>query len=127
MKTILVDAVFTFVSEEGVIFQELYDLLEKYPNPKVIVTNAAYEKYEQYSLNKMPYEVFTLQHDPEKTASEYFKTLLEHFGLTKDQVVYFEHNPEAVNSAESVGIVSYHYDENKKDLAALKDFLDQKL
>jgi len=39
--------------------------------------------------------------------------------------VYFEHNPEAVISAQSAGIISYHYDPEKKDLESLKEFLDK--
>ena len=127
MKTILVDAVYTFVSDQGVIFQEMHNLLEKYPNKKIILTNASDDKWEQYGLNKMPYEVFTLKHNPDKPNPIYFQKLLDHFNLTKDDVIYFEHSPEAVKSAESVGIKSYHYDENKKDLLSLKKFLDQNI
>ena len=71
----------------------------------------------------MPYEVFTLKHKPEKTDSRYFETMLQRFGLNKDEVVYFEHNPEAVMSAESVGIKSYYYNPKKKELEAVKKFL----
>ena len=53
--------------------------------------------------------------------------MLEPFGLTKDDVVYFEHNPEAVKSAQSVGITTHYYDPDKKDLGALKIFLDKNL
>lgn len=49
--------------------------------------------------------------------------MLKHFSLDKDDVVYFEHNENAVKSAESVGIRTYFYDPDKKDLEALKDFL----
>jgi FMN phosphatase YigB (HAD superfamily) len=125
MKTILVDAVFTFVSEKGEIFQEMYDLLETFPNKKIILTGANDEQFKAYGLDKMPYEVFTLKHNPEKTDSKYFEILLQKFNLDKDDVIYFEHNPEAVKSAESVGIQSYFYDENKKDLADLKTFLSE--
>ncbi|MFZ2523319.1 MAG: hypothetical protein WAW92_02945 [Minisyncoccia bacterium] len=127
MKTILVDAVFTFVSEEGVIFKEMYDLLETYKNNKIILTNASDDRFEAYGLNKVPYPVFTLRHNPEKTDPKYFETLLSTNNMTSGNVIYFEHNPEAVKSAESVGIKSYHYDEEKKDLLALKDFLSTNL
>ncbi|MDP1743843.1 MAG: hypothetical protein Q8L51_03605 [Candidatus Amesbacteria bacterium] len=127
MKTILVDAVGTFVSEEGIIYKPLRDLLDEYTNRKIILTGADYESDNKYSLNDMPYEVFTLKHNPEKTDPKYFETMLEHFGLSKDEVIYFEHNPEAVKSAESVGIKSYLYDPEKKDLEVLKKFLDENL
>lgn len=127
MKTILVDAVECFVSETGEMFQEMYSLLETYPNKKILVTGAPHEKFAEYGLNKVPYEVFTLQQNPRKTDPAYFIKLLDTFSLGKDDVVYFEHNPEAVESAQSIGVISYHYDEQKKDLEALADFLDSNL
>lgn len=130
MKTILVDAVDGFVieTESGFqIFKEMRDLLETFPNRKIILTGANDEQYKKFGLDKMPYEVFTLKHNPEKIDSKYFETMLRHFGLKKDDVVYFEHNLEAVKSAESVGIKSYYYDSEKKDMDALKDFLTEGL
>jgi FMN phosphatase YigB (HAD superfamily) len=73
----------------------------------------------------MPYEVFTLKHDPEKTNSEYYKKVLEHFNLKSKDVIYFEHNPEAVKSAESVGIKTYFWDNEKRPLRELAIFLKQ--
>ena len=128
MKTILVDAVDAFVIEDHgsfMIFKEMHDLLETFPNRKIILTGANDEQFKEFGLDKMPYEVFTLKHNPEKTDPKYFETLLEHFGLSKDDVIYFEHNPEAVKSAESVGIKSYHYNPSNKDLVALKNFLTE--
>ena len=105
----------------------MYDLLETFPNRKIILTGANDEQFKKYKLDKIPYKVFTLKHNPEKTDPKYYKTLLQHFGLSKDEVIYFEHNPDAIKSAESVGIKSYHYDQKKKDLEALKKFLVRSL
>lgn len=127
MKTILVDAIDCFCYKDGTFFREMYDLLESFTNIKILLTGANDEQFKEWGLDKMPYEVFTLKHDPEKTNLEYFQKMLEHFGLTKDDVVYFEHNPEAVRSAESVGIKSYYYDPDKKDLEALNNFLKENL
>lgn len=130
MKTILVDAVYCFVIEDGgnfKVFREMYDMLETFPNRKIILTGADDGQFKNWGLDVMPYEVFTLKHTPEKTNPEYYKKMLEHFGLEKDDVMYFEHNPEAVKSAQSVGIKSYFYDNDKKDLEALKDFLMKNL
>ncbi len=123
MKTILVDAVDAFVIEGQGIFKEMHGLLETFPNRKIILTGANDEQFKEFGLDKMPYEVFTLKHSPEKTDPKYFETMLKHFGLSKDDVIYFEHNPKAVKSAQSVGINSYYYDPDKKDLEALKKFL----
>ena len=127
MKTILADAVDAFVIEGEGIYKPLHDLLEKYSNRKIILTNANDEQMIEFGLNNMPYEVFTLKHSPDKPDPSYFKTMLAHFGLKPGSVVYFEHNPDAVKSAESVGIPSYHYDSEKKDIVALKQFLDANL
>jgi len=127
MKTILVDAVDTFVIEGEGIYKPLHDLLEQYPNRKIILTNANDEQIVEFGLTDIPYEVFTLKHNPDKSDPAHFKTMLMHFGLKPEEVIYFEHNPKAVESAESVDIVSHHYDSNKKDMMALKVFLDTNL
>ena len=125
MKTILVDAVDTFVIEGQGVFQLMFDLLEKYPNRKIILTNANDKEMVQYGLTNLPYEIYTLKHNPNKTDPKYFEKMLRHFNLQSDNVVYFEHNPEAVKSAQSLGITSYHYDAEKKELLTLKQFLDE--
>jgi HAD superfamily hydrolase (TIGR01509 family) len=130
MKTILVDAVYCFIIEnygKFEIFQEMYDLLETYPNKKIVLSGADDEQIIKFGLDKIPYELFTLKHNPEKTDPKYFEILLERFGLNKEDVVYFEHSLEAVKSAESVGIKSYFYDNDKKKLESLKSFLDKNL
>lgn len=130
MKTILVDAVYCFIiekEEKFEIFQGMYKLLESYPNEKIILSGAGDDKRALYGLDDMPYEVFTLKHNPEKTDPKYYEILLRNFNLTKDDVIYFEHNIEAVKSAQSIGINSYYYDNDKKDLLNLKEFLDKNL
>jgi HAD superfamily hydrolase (TIGR01509 family) len=129
MKTILVDAVNTTIikDETGafVQFKELFELLETYANPKVIVTNANDEQLVEFGLNNVPYPVFTMKHNPDKPDPIYFKTLLEQYNWQPTDVIYLEHNPDAVKSAESVGITSYHYDKDKRDLVELKKFIDK--
>jgi len=127
MKTILVDAINAFVLKEEGIFNEMYKMLEQYPNKKIILTGANDEQMEKFGLNDMPYEVFTLKHDPEKTDPKYFQMMLKHFNLSADDVVYFEHNEDAVKSAQSVGINTFHYDKDAKDIEALKKFIDESL
>ncbi len=71
----------------------------------------------------MPYEVFTLKHNPEKTDPKYYETMLQYFALDKDDTIYFEHDENAVKSAQSAGIKTYYYENDKKDLVGLKKFL----
>ena len=128
MKTILVDAVDAFVVETENsfgIFEPMRKMLDEFPNNKIILTGANDEQFKKFGLDKMPYEVFTLKHDPEKTNPEYYKKMLEHFNLTSEDVVYFEHNPEAVKSAQSVGIKTHFWDNEKRPLRELSIFLEQ--
>ena len=127
MKTILVDAVNAFVLNDGSIFNEMHELLEQYPNRKIILTGADDEAIEKYKLNDVPYELFTLKHNPEKTDPKYYETMLKHFNLRADDVIYFENKKDAVESARSVGINTFHYNKDTKDLIALKKFIDEGL
>ncbi len=126
MKTILVDAAKAFVVN-GKVDEDLHNLLETYDNPKVILTNANDEQLVEFGIVDMPYEVFTLKHDPNKTDPEYYKTFLDEYSLDPSDVIYFEHSQEAVESAKSLGIATFFYDPNNKDLSALKEFLDSNL
>jgi HAD superfamily hydrolase (TIGR01509 family) len=127
MKTILVDAVWAFVIKGEGIYEPMHKLLEEYPNRKILLTGADDKQMVDFGLDKMPYEVFTLKHNPEKTDPKYYEVMLKHFNLNKDDVVYFEHAAEAVKSAQSVGITTYFYDQDKKDIEGLKKFLDKNL
>ena len=127
MKTILVDAIDAFVveTENGFeIFEPMRKMLDEFPNTKIILTGANDEQFKKFGLDKMPYEVFTLKHNPEKTSPEYYKKMLEHFNLTSEDVVYFEHNPEAVKSAKSVDIKTHFWDNEKRPLRELSIFLE---
>lgn len=127
MKIILVDAAYTFTNHANEIDQGVYALLEQYPNNKIILTNANEEQMKEYGLVDLPYELFTLRHEPNKDDPEYFKKFFSEYSLSPDEVVYFEHSPAAVRSARSLGVTSYHFDDEERDLVALKEFLDQNL
>src|SRR5258706_1359392 len=127
MKTILVDAVDTFVIEGEGVYKPIFDLLKQYPNRKIVLTNANDEQMVPFSLTNLPYELFTLKHNPDKVDPSYFEQMLRHFDLKVEDVIYFEHNPEAVKAAQSLGITSYHYDSEKRDADGLQAFLDKEL
>lgn len=124
MKTILVDAINTFIIKGQGIDQEIFDLLESFPNRKIVLTNATEERMEESDFAEVPYEIFSLYNDPGKSDPNYFTMMLSHLGLKVSEVVYFEHNPEAVKSAESVGIKTHYFDPEKRDLKELRDFLE---
>lgn len=122
MKTILVDALYAFVID-GRMFREMYDVLEAFPNRKILLTGASRNRFKEVGLDSVPYEVFTLENHPDKSDPEYYRKMLLHFHLKSRDVVYFEHNTKAIESARSVGIQTHYYDPIKKDLRSLKKFL----
>lgn len=127
MKTILIDAINGLILENGTVFKDMQELFDSYPNRKIVLTSANDEQFKHFNLDKSPYEVFTLKHDPEKTDKRYFEILLEIYNIEPEDTVYFEHNQKAVETAKSVGIPTYFYDHTKEDLGALKTFIDQNL
>lgn len=127
MKTILIDAVNTFVIKGKGVFEAMYKMLERYQNKKIILTGANDEQMETFGLKKIPYKVFTLKHNPEKTDPKYYEIMLKYLNLDAQDVIYFEHDENAVKSARSVGITTHHYNKNKKDLVTLKKFIDENL
>lgn len=126
MKTILVDAVNTLIVDKT-IDQEIFNLLETYQNSKIILSNANDSEIIEFGLQNLPYKFFTRKHNPNKTDSEYYRIFLDEFKLAPGDVVYFEHNIDAAKSAESIGIKTFHFDKNLRDLAVLKNFLDNNL
>lgn len=127
MKTLLIDAAHTSISATGELLTDVLDLVASYDNPKLVVTNANPEEAKQYKLNTLPYGVYSLNHEPDKTDPLYFERLMDEFGLEPEDIVYFEHTPAAVKAAQSLKITSYHFDEIKRDIEALKAFLDANL
>lgn len=98
MKTILIDAVDTFVIKGKGVYKPLHDLLEEYSNRKIILTNANDEQMTEFGLTNLPYELFTLKHNPDKVDPKYFHQMFKHFNLKPEDIIYFEHNPGAVKS-----------------------------
>ena len=127
MKTILVDAINTLVFPDWKLDQKLYNLLEEYPNPKLVLSNANQEQIKNFWLDKIPYELFTLSHNPEKTNPDYYQKLLEEYNLSTEDVVYFEHNPDAVSTAQSIGVTTLYFDKDKRELDQVRNFLDKNL
>ena len=108
MKTILVDAWNTFVKNKN-IDSDIYKLLESYENQKIILTNANNKELFKFGIVNMPYEVFSLSHNPNKDDKLYYEKLIEKYSLIITDLVYIEHNKEAVKSAISIGIKTHHY------------------
>jgi hypothetical protein len=71
----------------------------------------------------MPYQIFSLDHQPDKTDPEYFVKMLAILWLSPEDLVYFERNSTSVAAGKSVWIRTYHYDIEKRDIAALQEFI----
>ena len=127
MKTILVDALNTFVIEGEGIDQELYNMLEEYENNKIILTNANDEQIISYGMDDLPYDLFTMKHNPDKIEPQFYVTMLENYDLEPEDVIYFEHNPAAVKSAQSIGIVAQYFDPEMRDIEEVRLFIDENL
>jgi len=130
MKTILVDAAHTLVVETPVgygVYEPLRAMLDEFANKKIVLTNADDEEAKKYGLDKVPYEVFSLKHHPEKLEKEYYEIMLKHFGLKPENVVYIEHDQDVVKSAQSAGIKTFFWVSDKRPLEELRVFLDQNI
>ena len=125
MKTILVDAWNTFVTNEG-INKDMQQLLDSYNNPKIILTNANAEELISLGIVNMPYPVFSLAHNPNKPNPEYYQKMLDHYALASKEVLYFEHHEDAVKSARYLSIDTLWLKKGSS-LQTLKQFLDQNI
>ena len=67
MKTIFVDAINGLILEDGTVFAAMQELLDTYPNPKIVLTGADDEQFKRFHLDQSPYPVFTLKHNPYRT------------------------------------------------------------
>ncbi|MDC0506219.1 HAD-IA family hydrolase [Candidatus Gracilibacteria bacterium] len=126
MKTILVDAYNTLVTDEG-INQDMYQMLEKFENKKIILTNADTEKQVELGLVDLPYEMFTMSFNPFKSDPNFYTTMLDEYNIAVGDTIYFEHNKEAVESARSVGIQTFQYDYENRNVDAVERFLTENL
>lgn len=109
MKTILVWAINTLVSENWDVNVEIQSLLNGYENNKIIVTNANESEISTLWLNTLGYKLFSLAHEPNKINPLYFDILLKTYNLLPKDAVYFDSSDEAVKAAESIWITSYKF------------------
>lgn len=123
MKTILIDAVHTFIDSNGIIDTKIEDILDAYELPKIIVTNASVETFQKLAMDLLPYPVFTLSGEPRKSNPEYFQMLMQEYNIFPDECLYFEHDKEALKAAQQLGIKTHYFDSEKKDYTSLQEFL----
>jgi HAD superfamily hydrolase (TIGR01509 family) len=121
-KVILIDAINTLVIKDFGVDSQLQEILDGLSNKKIILTNANDEQIAEH-LQNMPYEIFTLKHNPEKTDGGYYEKFLEQYNLKPEQCLYIEHNKDAVKKAKESGIQTLWFDKEKRDLEEINKFL----
>jgi hypothetical protein len=84
-----------------------HKILEKYENRKFVLTHASGGAHASTKESEREYEIFVLQHEPEKTDRARHEDMLKHFGFIKDD--------KAKKSR----------DRGLKTLKELKEFLDE--
>jgi FMN phosphatase YigB (HAD superfamily) len=127
MKFILVDAVHTLIDSNFNVDQEMFKMLESFQNQKIIVTNAGGESLERIEKLGILYPIFTLCRNPEKINSDYFRQFMMQYDCKNSDLLYFDHNILAVKAAEIVGIKSFHYEVEKRNIEEVKNFLTDNL
>ncbi len=122
IKVILVDAINCLINKNDGINKELADYLNNL-NKKIIVVSNAEKDSIKHQLKDYDFEVFSLNKNPEKSNSLYFKTLLKNYNLSQNEILYVDHNKENISSAKNLGINSELYKNNSQ----IKKFIDENL
>ncbi|UZE94271.1 MAG: HAD hydrolase-like protein [Candidatus Pacearchaeota archaeon] len=129
VKAILIDAIHCLFDENRKINKELLDSLITYDMSLIIVTNANLEDKKNKPLTELinkfkeKIEIFTCFNNPSKKDSKYFEMLLKEYNLKPDEVIYFDHSTDNINSARKIGINSKLYKSPKQ----IKKFIEENL
>ena len=119
IKAILVDATFCLIDPKKGINNELAEIV-KGTHKIIIVLSNSDEKEIKQKLGDYNFEIFSLNNNPNKENSKYFKLLLEKYHLNSQEVIYFDHKKDYVNSAKEIGINSVVYKNNNQ----IKEFIE---
>lgn len=100
-------------------------ILDEYKCKKIVVTNASQDKLEKMviDLSQLSYEVFSLESKPRKEDKAYFHELMKKYNLDCEELILIEHNIDAVEAAESVGIKSLLFHKEVRDYNLVERFL----
>ena len=125
IKTILIDGINTLFDSERTLNEELLKTINKFNAKKVIVTNIIRKDPKNQTIVKTAKEnnldLFTLEGNPEKTNPKFFKQLLEEFHLNPEEIIYFDHKEENLESAKKAGIKKIQLYKNNKQI---KEFIE---
>lgn len=128
-RLILVDGMHCLYDKDFNLNNELYEEIKKLNTHYIVVVNNYKEKAEKLVKNTNPnYETnwgaFSLEEKQiKKDNPEYFKKVVEKYGLSAKEIIYFDHDEKNVETAKKLGILSMHYKDNK----SIKKFLEENL
>ncbi|MEI6144359.1 MAG: alanine--tRNA ligase-related protein, partial [Candidatus Berkelbacteria bacterium] len=109
VRTILIDGMHCLYDENFEINQTLLEILNSKNTRKILVVDGYREKAKEL-LKVFDIECFSLEEEKiTKTNPEYFKKLFEKFDLKSEDVIYFDHSQENIDSAKSLGILTELY------------------
>jgi len=107
--TILVDGMFCIYDKEFNVNEKLLEIINGFDAKKILVVNGFREKGRE-ALEGNGFEAFSLEEEKiKKDNQEYFKTLLSKYNLKPEEVIYFDHDENNVETAKQLGIISMHY------------------
>jgi len=107
-RVILVDGMECLYDENFKINRELLDIIHSFNSHYILTINGFKEKGRNLVKNTnydTNWEAFSLEERGiKKDDPKYFKILLEKFNLNPDDILYFDHSKDNINSANKFGI-----------------------
>ena len=115
VETVLVDVINCLIDKDKGLNKELAEYLNNTSKKIIVVTNAD-KKETLEKIKPFNFEVFTLNNNPNKDSTEYFKKLIQHYKLNPDLTIYFDHKKERLDSANKSGIKNTITYKNNKQI-----------
>lgn len=128
-KVILVDGMHCAYDKDFKPNKELLDFINNLNTHTIFAVKGFKEKGKElvknYDKSKSTnWEAFSLEEEGiKKDNQEYFKRLLAKFNLSPEEVIYFDHKKESVETARKLGILSMHYTDDKSIMKFIEDNL----
>ena len=120
-RTILVDGMHTIYDSEFKVNKKILDIVNSFPMKKILTVNGFREKGKKL-LEDYGFEAFSMEEEGVKKENQrFFLTLLQKFKLSSEEVIYFDHKKENVETARKIGIKSEVYENPDQ----IKNFLQQ--
>jgi leucyl-tRNA synthetase len=128
-KVILIDAIGTlYTDDENNIFEinkDLANYLSSLNTKVIVVTNAKGEIYSRLNEQLIDYnfDLFSLEFNPAKTDSSYYKILIEKYNLDLANTIYIVHSQDNLISAKVNNIYCFKFENNIQVINLIEDFV----